>query len=172
MCKELVKEMWGKAGDYSEGYNIDCLADDVIRDYGIDKEKQTLKTEIIEGLKEMSETVYEKDGMRFGFAEDDNEDIEIYWWDNNAETCWTSETPRWWDRAIADTSDILDDLLKYEKCEDFQKSVLMEEQICDKWRNISDSDNPDTQFIIEHLYKLYEKEIEEFRLEQFVQQGE
>jgi hypothetical protein len=98
MQKEtLLKTIWTLSGDYQYGYDIDCLISDLSNKFEWTDDEQTEITKsLIEALKDASEIILAEDCYYAGYCKI----IDCYWWQTNAETCWTCDEPDFWEDLI------------------------------------------------------------------------
>jgi hypothetical protein len=108
MSRVLAKLAWVMSGESyvgSTGYNIGCLTTDICKHFELsDDDRLDMSTGIIAGLKEMTspKNLHKTDNeMIFGYADE----IEAYWWDNNAESCFVCDKPDWWDDEANETKE-------------------------------------------------------------------
>ena len=93
MTNEIIARLAWKLSEEINDSTIASVSEFIAEKIGLKKsEYENVKISILEGLKEISEKVFQtKHEQIFGYVSD----LNIYWWDNNAETRWTSDEPDW-----------------------------------------------------------------------------
>lgn len=88
----IVAVAWHAAGQHRDGHNIGCLAEDMTSDRDAATAWRRMIVRALAAESDWTGDCGAGDGGRI----DDHDGEAIYWWDNNAETAWTSDRPEWW----------------------------------------------------------------------------